>query len=274
MEWCSLKKKKASAIYLFLFILLLTGCTKKSEPSISTQTTKEMTQSTTGKSSDSTNTTKNKTVTNSSQTGSLSEMQTTSTTDSLQSNTNQTTPVTTRQYTDAEKQAIATAFSDWAENRAAIGGMALNNVYFNHGASGLGDWYAETENGQRILVQRQDPNINVSPDAYVGEALGGVVFYTSKNGAVGYSNEINDPNNQPSTAAGFSKVANLEKPIVKYLLGSNGVVYEFQSNGSFSDGFSETSDQGDFKTAQVLFKVSEDTAAQQTLQTILSQYNQ
>lgn len=64
---------------------------------------------------------------------------------------------------------------------------------------------------------------------------------------------------------------------MKYLLGSNGVVYEFQSSGAFSDGFYETSDQGDFNywpTTQVPFKVSKDAAAQETLQTILAQYNQ
>lgn len=277
MEWVSLKKKKVSVICLVLLMLFVTGCTKKSESTISTTTTKEVTQSTKLKPSDSTDATKTTVETSSNQSSVSSETQTTTNTESMQSNTDQTTQVITRHYTEAEKQAITTAFSDWAENRAAIGGMALNDAYFDHGASGLGDWYAVTENGQRLLVQRQDPNINISPDAYIGEALGGVVFYTSKNGAVGYSNEINDPNNQPSTAAGFSKVANLEKPIVKYLLGSNGVVYEFQSSGAFSDGFYETSDQGDFNywpTTQVPFKVSEDAAAQETLQTILAQYNQ
>lgn len=272
MKWSgiSMKCNKALILSSIVTVCLLAGC-QKSSTSPDTKETSQTTISTSSTSTNKTTESTTKTISQSVQ-SSATNQSTVSAVD--QSSEVQTNQAEQRKYSETEKQAIATAFSDWAENRAAIGGMALNDAYFNHGASGLGDWYAETENGQRILVQRQDPNINVSPDAYVGEALGGVVFYTSKYGTVGYSNEINDPNNQPSTAAGFSKVANLEKPIVKYLLGSNGVVYEFQSNGSFSDGFSETSDQGDFKATQVSFKVSEDAAAQQTLQTILSQYNQ
>lgn len=269
----NMKRNRALIFSCLLTTSLLAGCQKNEESTIGSTNTKEMSQTTTSTISISTSRTISST--------------TKATSSSTQSSTvNQATEETVspsseasakRQYTNDEKQAIATAFSDWAENRAAIGGMALNDAYFDHGASGVGDWYAVVDNGQRLLVQRQDPNINVSQDAYIGEALGGVVFYTSKNGTVGYSNELNDPKNQPSLAAGFSQVANLDKPIVKYLLGSNGVVYEFQSSGSFSDGFYETSDQGDFNywpTTQVPFKISEDAAAQETLQTILAQYNQ
>lgn len=181
-----------------------------------------------------------------------------------------------RSYSFEEQRSITNEFIDWAGERAEIGGMAVNGAYFTHGASGRGDWYAKTTEGQYILVQRQDPSINIEDNTYIAHAVGGVVFYYSKFGTTGLTDEINDKDNNPSTATGFSQVANTDKPIVKYLLADNGIVYEYNSNVAFSDGFYVTDDEGNFDYwpgEQKPFKVSEDQDAQEKLQKILSKYN-
>lgn len=181
-----------------------------------------------------------------------------------------------RKYSVKEQNSISTEFINWASQRAEIGGMAVNGAYFNHGASGRGDWYAVVPDNNYILLQRQDPSMNISEDIYFANSIGGVVFYYSKYGTTGLTDEINDSENNPSTATGFSQVAKLDKPIVKYMLANNGVVYEYNSKGSFSDGFYVTDDEGDFNYwtgEQRPFIISEDQEAQNALQSILEKYN-
>ncbi|TFI70528.1 hypothetical protein [Carnobacterium divergens] len=113
--------------------------------------------------------------------------------------------------------------------------------------------------------------------AIVVVALGGVIFYYSNFGTTGNTNEVDNPENNPSTATGFSVVANGEKPIIKYLLGDNGVVYETASNGAFSDCFYVADNTGNLTAlyepnTQKSFKVSEDKDAQQKLKEILTTY--
>lgn len=253
-----LRGKKLIIIYAFVSIFFVAGCGQKNESTMETSSSvkaAEYSQSTEGSASAS------------------SEKEQT-TTEASAEKTSQST--VSKTYTEEEKRAITNTFTEWAGKRAAIGGMALTDHYFDHGASGRGDWYAVTEDGKYILVQRQDPTINISDEVYSAESLGGVVFYTSKKGTVGFSDEINAAENMPSLAAGFNEVADRQKPIVKYMLGSNGIVYEFQSNGSFTDGFYVTDDQGRFDywpTEQFPFKISEDVDAQSELQAILSQYH-
>lgn len=181
-----------------------------------------------------------------------------------------------RHYTFEEKQEISDQFLQWAGERAVIAGMAVNQNYFNHGASGRGDWYAVTPKGEYILVQQQDPTIRQEEYAYLTHAIGGVVFYYSKYGTVGMTNELNNRENNPGLAIGFSQVVEPATPIVKYLLCDNGDVYEYQSNVAFSDGFYVTDDEGNFDywpTEQLPFSESEDEAAYIELQRILAEYN-
>lgn len=181
-----------------------------------------------------------------------------------------------KQYSDDEKKSISNEFLDWAGERAKIGGMAVCSYFFDHGASGKGDWYAVVGDAQYVLVQQQATDIRNYDYSYYANSVGGLVFYYSKFNTTGITDEINDPQNNPSYATGYSAVADLNQPIVKYLLADNGVVYEYNSSSSFRDGFYVTDDDGNFDYwpgPQNPFKISEDQDAQTKYQEILSNYN-
>ncbi len=172
------------------------------------------------------------------------------------------------ELTDAQKQEINEAFLNWADRRATIGNMAVNDYYFGHGAAGRGDWYANTPDGQ---MQVQDEN-NPGPMAFPIHVIGGAVFLTMKDGATGRQNDIVE-----STAGGYSDKADMSKPITKYILGDNGKVYELTTNDgqvSLTTGFGEYSDDGtasDYHPDQS-FVVSGDRDAQKELQKLISVY--
>ncbi|MHC5372741.1 hypothetical protein ACYSNU_02970 [Enterococcus sp. LJL120] len=252
---------KKQMIFLGLSFLLLSGC-QGNEPtttSTSTSTTDTNSQSETSTSSTTTSSTESSTT-------------------SSEASTNSSTATTTiRVYSEAEKQAITETFLNWADSRAETAGMAVNSNYFNHGASGIGDWYAVTSDGL-IQVQQQSENGLPGYDSFPLHSLGGIVWYYSVNGVTGITDEVDDPQNSPSTAVGFSNVADSQQPFTKYILADNGVVYEAQTSSAFSDGFYVAGDDGDLYSyyspeSQLVFQKSQDTAAQTELQSILSQYN-
>ncbi|MGX7025936.1 hypothetical protein [Vagococcus hydrophili] len=252
-------KQAINSLLATLVLLLVTACgNNKSDENKSISSSSNVV-------SQMTTTTKNNEETNST---SISPTETT--TESSSSKIQQ------RKYSFEEQKSISKEFINWASERAKIGGMAVNGAYFTHGASGRGDWYAIVPDNNYVLIQRQDPSMEISKDTYLANSIGGVVFYYSKYGTTGLSDEINDRENNPSTATGFSQVADLDKPIVKYMLADNGVVYEYSSKGSFSDGFYVTDDDGDFDYwpgEQRPFIISEDQDAQSKLQSILEKYN-
>lgn len=187
----------------------------------------------------------------------------------MSSQQNSSTRLNEMNYTESEKRAITNEFLLWASKRAEIGGMAVTTRFFDHGASGKGDWYALTPDRQAILVQRQDSS---RQNSYSIQALGGVTFYTSKDGTLGRSDKVMTS----ALAAGYNEVADLGKPIIKYLLGDDGEIYEYHSSGSFTDGFYEMDDKGNRQENGrpiQTFTLSADTAAKKELQRILLQYN-
>ncbi|MGX6971489.1 hypothetical protein [Vagococcus bubulae] len=160
-------------------------------------------------------------------------------------------------------------FLNWASNRAKIGGMAVTSEFFDHGSAGRGDWYAVTPDG---LAMAQDLD-NPGYDYFPLHVVGGVTFYYSTNGTLGATDE----RQQSSFAAGFSEVADVNKPIIKYILCDNGMIYELNSGASLSVGFSEASDEGEISRSQInerAFKTSEDQDAINEFKRILSTINQ
>ncbi|PIO82386.1 hypothetical protein BSQ39_01815 [Loigolactobacillus backii] len=171
---------------------------------------------------------------------------------------------------EAEKQTVTEQMLNWADSRAQTGNMAVSNYYFNHGAAGSGDWYAQTPDGE---VQVQDNN-NPGTANFKIHAIGGLVFYTSKDGTTG----VDDSLDSGSTADGYTTNMNFDKPVSKYLLADNGVVYELKSgNGTTVDpltGFGEYNNNGTettYKPDQD-FTVSNDSAATNELQDLLEPY--
>lgn len=173
------------------------------------------------------------------------------------------------QLSETQKQTISQAFLEWAGQRAVMGNMAVSDWFFDHGAAGQGDWYADSPDGQ---IQVQD-NQHPGTAAFAIHAIGGVVFYTAKNGATGIQDLFAD-----SFASNYSVKMDSSKPVSKYLLGDNGVVYELKTgNGvmvTTNTGFGEYADDGTIGNyvPDQAFQVSEDQAAQNELAKLLQPY--
>ena len=187
-----------------------------------------------------------------------------------ESNQAKNTTLTKKQFYSKETvSTINQQFLNWASERPKVGGMAVTSEFFDHGAAGRGDWYAITPDGLALAQDLENPGYDYFPLHIVG----GVTFYYSKNGTVGQTTE----RNKSSFAAGFGEVAYDNKPIVKYILCDNGMIYELQSNISLSSGFSEASDDGEISRSQINeqeFTRSEDKDAIQEYQRIISSVTQ
>lgn len=117
-------------------------------------------------------------LTNSAATG------TTSTTTAKSSNSSQSTSKNVLHLTIDQKKQINADFLNWAAERATVGHMAVSDWYFDHGSAGLGDWYANTPDGQ-VQVQNQN---QPGAAAFKIHAVGGCIFYKSKDGQIGKQN--------------------------------------------------------------------------------------
>lgn len=174
-----------------------------------------------------------------------------------------------QEFTQEEKEAMNQMFYDWAVERAKIGSMAVTEVYFNHGASGQGDWYAVIPDGE-IQVQDFD---NPGFDHFEIHSIGGVAFYQPASGDFGEDENVPFP----STAEGYSRLALPNTDIHKYMLGDNGVVYELiniKEDTSYTTGFGQYDNAGTYGeySPSHSFEVSGDQDAQQEWQRILGMY--
>ncbi len=202
-------------------------------------------------------------LTNSAATG------TTSTTTAKSSNSSQSTSKNVIHLTIDQKKQINADFLNWAAERATVGHMAVSDWYFDHGSAGLGDWYANTPDGQ-VQVQNQN---QPGAAAFKIHAVGGCIFYKSKDGQIGKQNLY-----KGSFADNYSIGLDDSQPVSKYLLGDNGVVYELKTgNGSSVSsrtGFGQYDDNGQLGNYQPdqNFEISADQAAQHELQKLLTPY--
>lgn len=171
-----------------------------------------------------------------------------------------------------DKTSLNKDFFNWAVDRAKMGKMAVSTWYFDHGAAGQGDWYAITPDG-RVQVQDEEQPGKAS---FKIHAVGGVVFFTSKDGTTGDDDEALQDD---GFAGNYSTDVDPDKPVSKYMLGDNGVVYQLQSSTgdgvTTNTGFTECSDHGGFNDQDLKdhFFVSKDTAAQTELKVLLKQYS-
>lgn len=115
--------------------------------------------------------------------------------------------------------------------RAAIGKMAVSSYYFDHGPASDGClWYAQTPDGDVLVRNASD---EYSSHNYKIRAIGGLVFYTDKNGNVGQCDDIAE---ETDDGANYSEnEIDIEKPVDKYLLADNGIIYECKLDGVTAD---------------------------------------
>lgn len=265
-----------------VFGISLFGCSTESEDgsAVSDTSVSKQTHSTsqTNKMSQTVDTseTGEMTTKENSATTSESTEKTSSSENEQEENTQATVPL--KKYTDEEKDELTQEFLDWAVPRAEEGNMAVTDDYFDHGASGFGDWFAETEDGE-IQVQQQVPTKELPGyDAYDMHALGGVVFYTSSSGVTGYDKEPKEKHGGAGGGRDYGRVADPDYPLHKYLLGDNGIVYELIGSvgelRSYQTGFGLYGDDGKTKEIEpeFTFKVSDDAAAQKAWQQMLESY--
>jgi len=267
-----MKKMHILLMLVAIFGLGLFGCSQENEEaasntSVSTENSLVQTNEST-EITDSSESTANETTTTSQ----------TETSHSTESSSEERETVPLRKYSEEEKDELQQEFLDWAIPRAEEGGMAVTDDYFDHGASGSGDWFAETEDGE-IQVQQQSTQEELPGyDAYDIHALKGVVFYVSSSGVTGYDKKPGETHGGAGGGRDYGGLADADYPIHKYLLGDNGVVYELIGSvdelRAYQAGFGLYNDDGKTKDieAEYTFKVSDDTDAQEAWKDILQNY--
>ncbi|MGM0215246.1 hypothetical protein [Enterococcus sp. AZ109] len=170
--------------------------------------------------------------------------------------------------TEADHSRINQDFLAWAIPRAELGGMAISSRYFTHGAAGIGDWYAQTIDGD---VQMQD-NGHPGADAFDIHSVGGCVFYTSLDGTIGLDQKAENS----STAENYYINLDRSKPVHIYLLGDNGQVYEYifipdkeeQLGGVFGE-LNDDGTKGNYGPTKI-FAISNDSDARAKLNELLT----
>lgn len=163
--------------------------------------------------------------------------------------------------TNDQKGTITKDFYIWEEKQVASKGLAINRLYFQHGADDPKDWWTNTPDGR---LQIQDLNAP-GASAFPLHAIGGYITYTAKNGTTGTDPALNDG---PIFSTYETEIDN-SKPVTKYVLADNGKLYEatFDSGKSVTptDGFG----QDGFTNAMKTFTATKDGQAQQKLNDII-----
>ncbi|MFQ3727368.1 hypothetical protein ABLV92_13745 [Staphylococcus equorum] len=127
------------------------------------------------------------------------------------------------QISDEEQKKIKEEIIDWLAEDKKEDGKAVSNRYFSTSSISDGDWYAGTEKGEIQINNTGKPG----PEAFDLHAVTGAVAYTPKDGESGFDKEAEDLSN----VEGYKEVADLSKPVTKYIFTEEGKVYEYQFEG-------------------------------------------
>lgn len=174
-------------------------------------------------------------------------------------NKNQSKTITPKSYSMGQMEAMNAQFLNWAIPRAQTAKMAVTDAYNVHGAVSADDLYINTPDGKVLIQGHYNPNI------YVGEAVAGLIFCHAKDGVTG------ELPLGGCTATTFENVE-MDEMANKYILASNGVVYELKGPASEIVGVGGVNQGSNTTSLSGNWIVSEDAAAQQEAQNILSQY--
>lgn len=181
---------------------------------------------------------------------------------------NITTPSDTFSVNKKEKTEINNDFYNWADQRAKIGNMAINKYYFDHGSEDNGNlWYASTPDGDILIRNASD---TYSSKSYNLRKIGGFVFYTAKDGTTGKCDNIRQDTDDGAKYS--SDQIDCTKPVDKYLLANNGIVYECKLNGETAEPDSGFNIKGEDNINSDDWIVSQDKAAQDEYRQLITKY--
>lgn len=147
---------------------------------------------------------------------------------------------------------------------------AVSNRYFGSGSMSDGDWYAGTEGGEIQVSNKDKPG----PKAFDLHTVTGAVTYTSNEGITG----IDKASKNLSNIEGYSTVADINKPVTKYLFADNGKVYEYifkdSKDVTLSSGFAPKDHNGKDPnlSPNQMFKVSDNKALNDFYSELLKKY--
>ncbi|HLR18845.1 MAG TPA: hypothetical protein VK115_02915 [Staphylococcus sp.] len=141
---------------------------------------------------------------------------------------------TQSQISDKEQKQIKKEMLDWLAEHNKEDGKAVSNRYFSTSSISDGDWYAGTPKDEIQINNTGNPG----PEAFELHAVTGAVVYTPKDGKAGFDKDAETLSN----IEGYEEVADLSKPVTKYVFTEEGKVFEYQfedkEDVTLSSGFS------------------------------------
>ncbi|WP_432720901.1 hypothetical protein [Staphylococcus shinii] len=171
---------------------------------------------------------------------------------------------------DQDKKEIKEEVLSWLAKHEKSNNKAVSNRYFGSGSMSDGDWYAGTEDGEIQVSDRGKPGTK----AFDLHSVTGAVTYTSNEGVTG----IDKAAKNLSNIEGYSAVADINKPVTKYLFADNGKVYEYAFTDSkditLSSGFAPKDYNGKDPNLNPnqMFKVSDNKALNDFYNKLLKKY--
>ncbi|MEP9818927.1 hypothetical protein ABDK27_04100 [Staphylococcus xylosus] len=171
---------------------------------------------------------------------------------------------------DKDKKEIKKEVLSWLAKNEKNNDKAVSNRYFGSGSMSDGDWYAGTEGGEIQVINKDKPG----PKAFDLHTVTGAVTYTSNEGITG----IDKASKNLSNIEGYSTVADINKPVTKYLFADNGKVYEYifkdSKDVTLSSGFAPKDHNGKDPnlSPNQMFKVSDNKALNDFYSELLKKY--
>ncbi|WP_239732751.1 hypothetical protein [Mammaliicoccus sp. P-M55] len=139
------------------------------------------------------------------------------------------------QVSDKEKEELKEKLLIYADQYGKDKGMAISNRYFSSSDHTQGDGYALTEDGELQITNHNKPG----KKAFKVHNIVGISAYYSKNNVKGIDKQAQDLTN----IQGYNEVADMNKPITKYLFADNGKVYQYEftqnEDVTLSTGFAD-----------------------------------
>ncbi|MGW7977113.1 hypothetical protein BU116_03045 [Staphylococcus xylosus] len=171
---------------------------------------------------------------------------------------------------DKDKKEIKKEVMSWLAKHEKNNDKAVSNRYFGSGSMSDGDWYAGTEGGEIQVSNKDKPG----PKAFDLHTVTGAVTYISNEGITG----IDKASKNLSNIEGYSTVADINKPVTKYLFADNGKVYEYTFKDSkdvtLSSGFApkDHNEKDPNLSPNQMFKVSDNKALNDFYSELLKKY--